>query len=216
MLRQALVNTVSTAIAHLPQQLHLETRTEQARISILVQAVAQRESAPRQASADDESVEMAKQLVQLCPGSMSVTTQPGDRVFFEARIELEAAEQVTVLVVDDNQDALQLFQRYLSGSRYRFVGAHGAQSGLDSVAETEPQIIVLDVMMPEQDGWSLLGQFRENPRLEGVPIIVCTILPQEQLARTLGAADFIRKPVSRAQFLATLDRRLEQLSRAPC
>ena len=152
---------------------------------------------------------MARQLVQLCPGSLNITTRPGHRAFFEARIELEAGEQVTVLVVDDNQDALQLCQRYLSGSRYRFVGAQGAQAGLEMAAEVEPQIIVLDVMMPEQDGWTLLGRLREHPRLDSVPIVVCTILPQEQLARTLGAADFIRKPVSRSQFLAALDRQVE-------
>jgi CheY-like chemotaxis protein len=70
---------------------------------------------------------------------------------------------------------------------------------------------VLDVMMPEQDGWTLLGQLREHPTTRGVPIIVCTILPQEQLALTLGAAEFIRKPVSRKTLLSALDRQADQL-----
>jgi CheY-like chemotaxis protein len=75
-------------------------------------------------------------------------------------------------------------------------------------AET-PKIIVLDVMMPGINDWELLGQLREHPRLREIPIIVCTILPLEQLALLLGAAAFLRKPVSRELFLQALDRQVE-------
>jgi len=61
-------------------------------------------------------------------------------------------------------------------------------------------------MLPGTDGWELLGRLREHPSLEGVPVIVSTILPQDKLARTLGAAGFIRKPLSRETLLSTLDR----------
>jgi CheY-like chemotaxis protein len=126
----------------------------------------------------------------------------------QVQVALLAAEQVTVLAIDDNADTLQLFQRYLSGSRYRLVSAQNAHQALALIEELNPQVIVLDVMMPKEDGWTLLGRFREHPKTREVPIIVCTILPQEQLALTLGAADFLRKPVNRATLLSTLDRQL--------
>ena len=65
-----------------------------------------------------------------------------------------------------------------------------------------------------QDGWTLLSQLREHPNTRNIPVIVCTILAHKQLAVTLGAADFIRKPVRRADFLAALDRQLEQAPKA--
>jgi CheY-like chemotaxis protein len=61
-------------------------------------------------------------------------------------------------------------------------------------------------MLPGCDGWELLGWLRERPSTQGKPIIVCTILPQEGVALSLGAAGFLRKPVSRSDLLTMLDR----------
>jgi CheY-like chemotaxis protein len=63
-------------------------------------------------------------------------------------------------------------------------------------------------MMPGRDGWDLLGQFREHPVTQHVPVIICSILGQRDLAMALGAADFLRKPVTRQDLLAALDRLL--------
>jgi len=118
---------------------------------------------------------------------------------------LSVARQVPVLMIDDNADTLQLFERYLSQSRYRFIGVRDPGQALDLIEELAPQVVLLDVMLPGVDGWELLGRLREHPRTRAVPVLVCTILPQEQLALTLGAAAFIRKPVSREGLLAALD-----------
>jgi CheY-like chemotaxis protein len=103
-----------------------------------------------------------------------------------------------------------LFHRYLTGSRYQFVGAQNARQALALAEATLPDVIVLDVMMTEEDGWMLLGQFREDPRFRGIPVIICTVVPQEQLALLLGAAQFLRKPVSQTALLTALDRQLVQ------
>ena len=123
---------------------------------------------------------------------------------------------MTVLMIDDNADALQLLQRYLSNSRYHFVGTQDPQRGLAMAEEQAPQIIVLDVMMPERDGWTVLGQLREHPKTHDIPVIVCSILSQEQLALTLGAAQFLRKPVTRQALLSALDHQIEPATRKPC
>ncbi len=87
-----------------------------------------------------------------------------------------------------------------------FVGAEDAEQGLALATELQPKAILLDVMMPNRDGWSLLGRLREHPRTEDIPVVVCTILSQRELALALGAAGFIRKPVIRADLLQLLDR----------
>ena len=70
-------------------------------------------------------------------------------------------------------------------------------------------------MMPERDGWALLGELRAHPETRGIPVVVCTILSQGELALALGAADFIRKPVGRMGLLSALDRQLGLRPREP-
>jgi len=78
-----------------------------------------------------------------------------------------------------------------------------------------PQIIVLDVMMPQTDGWRVLSRLRQHPLTSNIPVIVCTILAQEALALSLGANAFLRKPVTRQAFLAALDRQVGDVASAP-
>jgi CheY-like chemotaxis protein len=74
--------------------------------------------------------------------------------------------------------------------------------------ELFPKVIVLDVMMPQIDGWELLASLRQHPNTSHIPVVVCTILPQEDMALSLGASGFVRKPVTRHIFLAALDRQV--------
>ena len=110
-----------------------------------------------------------------------------------------------MLAVDDNPDTLHLFSRYAANTRYNVIGVRQPVQVVALAEKVAPQIVVLDVMLPEVDGWQLLGQLHAHPALDRVPIIVCTILPQERLAHALGASAFLRKPVGREEFLAALD-----------
>jgi CheY-like chemotaxis protein/transcriptional regulator with XRE-family HTH domain len=208
-LRQILVNVVSTAIHYTPGgHAHIESEVLPQQVIIQVSATAHTATASAQKHQYPDSLLMTRQLLRLCQGFLVITSE-GDQVF-AAKIGLPLRKQATVLVVDDNADTLHLLRRYLSGSHYRFVGAQDAEQGLALAEELVPQIIVVDVMMLEQDGWTLLSQLREHPKTFGIPVIVCTILAHKELALTLGAADFIRKPVHRADFLGALDRQLDR------
>ena len=77
--------------------------------------------------------------------------------------------------------------------------------------ESLPDIILLDVMLQDLDGWELLGRFRAHPQLGDRPVIVCTILPQRDLALSLGAAGFLSKPLSQRQLLSALDAQVDRL-----
>lgn len=86
--------------------------------------------------------------------------------------------------------------RYLSANHYQTVVARTAAEALDRLRQVQPYAIVLDLMMPGQDGWDLLQILLSRPETQQVPVIVCTVLKQKDLALSLGAAAFLEKPVS--------------------
>ena len=160
------------------------------------------------AERERERLDMAAQLVHLSGGTLDVSSSGP---FFAATVALPAAGRVPVLIIEDNADTLRLLERYLANTRYRYVGTSDPSQALTLAREVSPQIIVLDVMLPGIDGWELLGRLHEHPALRSVPILVCSILPEENLAAALGAAGFLRKPITRAALLEALDRQLAQL-----
>ena len=164
----------------------------------------------RTPAADDKSsLGMAFQLAELGGAELSVD-ETGDR--FHSTLTLQAIEQMPVVVIDDNEDTLNLMQRYASGTPFRVVGASTPGQIFMLVEEHNPEIIVLDVMMPEVSGWNVLNELRRHPATKHIPVIMCTILPQEELARSLGASGYIRKPVTREAFLDALNRTVARMA----
>jgi CheY-like chemotaxis protein len=211
MLRQALYNLISVASRYaIGGTLHLQMSHERGLVLIHLRARGRDEAS----DGDAETLEMARQLLDFCQATLSISTQ-APHMAFQARVEFQVAEVFTVLVIDDNADARQLLQRYLHGTPYQFIEAEDAAQALALIHEVIPRAIILDVMMPRQDGWTLIGQLRNHPRLQGVPIIISTILPQRDLAYALGAAEFIRKPIRRPELLAVLARQLGPQTGSP-
>ena len=208
-MQQALLITFTMAIGLVPggQIAVLAAVDGKAHVDILAKGAA---PIPEMSANDTKRLKIARQLIELSLGTLETFRDGEKQNTYTVRIAVPAEEQVPVLIIDDNADTLQLLQRYLSNSRYRFNGTADPQQALSLTEELAPKIIVLDVMLPGVDGWELLGRLREHPKTRDVPVVVCTILPQEQLALSLGAAAFIPKPVSRLELLATLDRLLGQ------
>jgi CheY-like chemotaxis protein len=110
----------------------------------------------------------------------------------------------SVLVIDDNQDLLELFRRYLAGHPYQVRSAASVDEGLAQVRRAIPDAVVLDLMMPGRDGWELLSALRQDAVLRSVPVIVCSVLYEPELAHALGAQRVLKKPIGAAELLATL------------
>lgn len=204
LLRQALLDILTTALhdcAGGAIQIELAAHPH---LSIEIMGTAGTEQNARPAPHTSEQWAMAAELIQLCGGTLSDRSTSSASHHFHAIIQLPVAKQATVLVIDDNADTQRLLQRYLLGSHYQFSGAADGEQGIALALELVPQAIVLDVMMPTEDGWSLLGRLREHPQTGHIPVIVCTILPQGELAHALGAAHFLRKPITRTALLAAL------------
>ena len=210
-MRQALLNLLIAGIHSVPGG-RIRIQAEARRWDLCLRLICtKRGFADHQPEAEDiENLKMARQLVGLSGGVLEVLSGIGQDRTFSAKLLLPAAEQVAVLVIDDNVDTLNLLGRYLEGTRYRFFGAQDVAQVLALASEIAPALIVLDVMLPDVDGWELIGRLREHPHTRGVPIIVCTVLAQEQLAFLLGATGFIRKPITRSDFVAALDREFDR------
>ncbi|MHB1293836.1 MAG: response regulator [Anaerolineae bacterium] len=110
-----------------------------------------------------------------------------------------------VLIIDDEPVAIELYTSYLHGLNYQVVGLTWPQQALPMAVTMQPDVIILDVMMPAIDGWDLLQQLRHAVDLQNVPIVVCSVLDEYRLASALGAAMFLKKPIYREQMVAALE-----------
>jgi CheY-like chemotaxis protein len=218
LLRQALLNLLVGASSAVPGgRVCVSVAADPAVRAAVIRVTATAE--PGQAETDSfsagsawtENLAMARQLIGLFGGRLELSPTLAPALSRAVTLLLSPVECCPVLVIDDNMDTLRLFERYLSETRYRFFGVRDPEQAQGAAAQIHPRAVVLDVMLPGMDGWELLGRLREHPEAGQIPVIVCTILPQEPLALALGAAAFLRKPISREALLAALDRQIAPL-----
>jgi len=154
--------------------------------------------------ASDDRLQIARRLVETLVGTLEVqATAPGG---FRTTIRLPSESTVAVLAIDDNPDMLRLMQRFLVGTRYRLLQATTAERALFLATTARPDVILLDLMMPTQDGWELLEEIQRRPDVPSIPVVVCSVLRERSLAMSLGAADFLTKPLTQSALLNALAR----------
>ena len=112
----------------------------------------------------------------------------------------------TVLVIDDDPQVHDLVRRYLTKEGFSVASALSGEDGLKLAAEVHPVAITLDVMLPSIDGWSVIASLKADPALAAIPVIFLTMVDQKVLGYSLGAADFLVKPVDRALLSKTIAR----------
>lgn len=117
---------------------------------------------------------------------------------------LPLADQTTVLVVDDQQPTLRMYQRYLSRSNFKVVGVDDPTQVFPLIRQLNPDLILLDVMMPQVDGWEILQGLKLDDGFRQIPVIVCSAWESTDLAKSLGAAEFLKKPITQEHLLAAI------------
>lgn len=160
------------------------------------------QTSPELSDADHASLVVARRLAEKAGGSFVARL---DTPNFAISVRLPTLETVSVLVIDDSTDNIKLMQRYLAGTRYQMSSLNQPELAIEFVEQAHPQIVVLDLMMPGVDGLEILTHLHSNPMTVNIPVVVCTILPQQELALALGASAFLRKPISRESLLETLE-----------
>ncbi len=108
-----------------------------------------------------------------------------------------APVETCVLVIDDDPVPRDLMQRFLTKEGFNVRTAAGGEAGLRMAQELRPVAITLDVMMPEMDGWSVLSALKSDAALRDIPVVMVTMLDDPERGFTLGASDYITKPVDR-------------------
>ena len=207
-LRQVLL----AAVAHLSQRMSegtiaLSTKRSNGRIVVTVEGDPSDHCSP-------SDVSFIRELLAAHSGSIDVSASSG-----RARIELELpaaspSEKTIVLVVDDNPDLVHFYEAYAEGTPYEIVHVCDARRVFQVIEDCSPGIIVLDVMFPdpEVDGWELLVHLHGHPATRWTPIIVCSVIREEQMALTLGATAYLPKPVRCGEFIGALD---QAMGRSP-
>jgi CheY-like chemotaxis protein len=122
------------------------------------------------------------------------------------RLELAMADQVKVLVVDDHEPAIRIIRRYLTPTGIQVIGLSDPTQIMAQARAVRPQAVLLDVMMPAMDGWEILQKLKSDPETRQIPVIICSVWEQPDLAYSLGANGFIKKPVNAPVLLDELTR----------
>ena len=209
-LSQVLLNLICVALHQAKRStISIDAREDAADVVVRVH-VADALYTPADLPKDDQAkLNFAEEMAGLGGISLDYAWQAGA---FVAELRLPSVGRVPVLVIDDNADTLQLLRRYAIDTRYRVFTSQDPEQAFALIEKTRPRIVVLDVMMPRMDGWKLLGRLRQHPRIGDLPIIVCTVLPQQEIAYDLGASGFVQKPVTRQAFLTALDDQLARMA----
>ncbi|MGK7873844.1 MAG: response regulator [Xenococcaceae cyanobacterium] len=112
----------------------------------------------------------------------------------------------TILVIDDDPAVNEMMQRFLTKEGFRAIAATSGSEGLQLAKKLRPDAITLDVMMPEMDGWMVLTELKADPELENIPVVMVTIVDNQNLGYALGASDYLFKPIDRNHLINILQK----------
>ncbi len=111
-----------------------------------------------------------------------------------------------VLAIDDDPQVISLYERYLQSHGYQVVALTDPLQAVQRVLEVKPVAITLDVMMPRRDGWQVLHELKSNPETRNYPVIICSILEEEEKGFNLGASDYLVKPFLEEDLIEAIHR----------
>ena len=168
---------------------------------------------------------ITKKLAEMMGGDVIVTSELGvgsvftlyvprecpqdyDEVEESNTIDKLTEEEKIVVLIDDDVAMHDLIRRTLSKIGLKLVGAIDGEKGMQIVREVKPKLLLLDVLMPGRDGWSILKECKSDPELKEMPVVMVSQLSQDVLSQSLGADDYLTKPINRELFLETVTRHI--------
>ena len=165
---------------------------------------------------------ISKKFAEMMGGDVVVTSEEGVGSTFTMSVPRECPEYTEdevdanvinlddqdnlVVLVDDDVAMHDLIKRTISKLNLTLLGATNSEKGMELIREIKPKLILLDVLMPGRDGWSLLKECKTDQELKNIPVIMISQLNQSNLASSLGANDYLTKPIDRTHFINTVKR----------
>ncbi len=162
---------------------------------------------------------LTKQFILMLSGYITVKSEEGEGSVFTMVLpkvvvtenqqpDYKQAEDIinntlykTILIIDDDVKFHEEIQLVLEKTGYIVLHAFNGKEGLNIVSKKKPDMIVLDIIMPIMDGWSLLANLKANPDLADIPVIVTSIVDEKELGFALGALDYIHKPINKKSLI---------------
>jgi CheY-like chemotaxis protein len=170
-------------------------------------------SATRKSGGTGLGLSICANLVQLQGGRIGVSSDvdKGSTFWFTLPLYQQPDEKPpegkkVVIAIDDDPQILALYERYLDPQEYYVVPVTDPLKVKEQVLKLKPYAVTLDIMMPNKDGWSVLTELKSDPTTRDIPVIICSILEQTERGFSLGAADYLVKPILEEDLVHALDR----------
>ena len=170
-------------------------------------------SATRKSGGSGLGLSICANLVQLHGGRIGVHSVVGGGSTFWFTLPLfnQPQEDIpggmkVVLAIDDDPQVIGLYERYLNPQGYYVMPLTDPSKAKEHVLRLKPYAITLDIMMPNKDGWSVLTDLKSDPLTRDFPVIICSIMEQADKGFSLGAADYLVKPILEEDLVWALDR----------
>ena len=181
----------------------------------LFQAFSQVDSSPtRRTGGTGLGLSICQRLVEMHNGHIGVRSAVGKGSTFyftvpqynQPEIQVVPGQGKLILCIDDDQQVIGLYDRYLKPQGYQVVAVTNPAAARDAIKRFKPYAVTLDIMMPEIDGWSVLEELKADPETRGTPVIICSIVEEEEKGFSLGASDYLVKPILEDDLLGCLNR----------
>jgi PAS domain S-box-containing protein len=179
-------------------------------------------SLSRQSEGTGLGLLLVLKLAKLHGGSMALASMPGQGSRFivwlpwrEAK-DFEIKQQMAMppveyladhplaLVIEDSERAAELIRLQLEPEGFEIVIAANAEAGLELLKTRQPSVIILDILLPDMDGWDLLSRIKQSDSATGVPVVIVSIVADTEKGFSLGASAVLQKPVSRVDLIDAL------------
>ncbi|MGB0668398.1 MAG: response regulator, partial [bacterium] len=169
---------------------------------------------------------ITRQLSRLMGGDVTVESELGKGTKFTASLRLKRSDASTsdqvlparpkpefskedgssrkILIIDDDPTVRELMRRQLERDGFEVHSASDGKEGITKAREIKPDLITLDILMPDLDGWSVLRSLKADPEVSSIPVVMASILDEKNKGFSLGAADYLSKPLERERLIGSI------------